>query len=232
MPMMPPRPYPPSKPSGPRKSGSAGRKTANAGSPLAAAQRQIISSYAKGASSAGRDATTAKRVAATNASKSKPVSRGALPPTPNRGSRPSTTRPTRGGGSFAGDLAEFGRAVNRGKAGASSKGKQIAGRMTAEDARAQKARPTRGGGSKPATTRMVGGLANKIERAYPVKAKAPRPTRSGGSAASGATKSSRAEDKSLLKTAKGQTALKARLKTVDYAALGKAMKTKGLPKTK
>lgn len=175
MPMMPPRPYPPAPKLERIKrktNGTAGRKpTANPGSPLAAAQRSIISSYAggvtrgkAGASSKGKqtiagitkgDANKSTRptrgVGSTgrgSASKSTPVSRAALPPTPNRGSRPSATRPTRGGGSFAGDLAEFGRAVNRGKAGASSKGKQIAGRMAAEGTRAQKARPVRGGGSK------------------------------------------------------------------------------------
>ena len=61
-----------------------------------------------------------------------------------------------------------------------------------------------------------------------------RPTRGGGSKASDSAKSSRADNKSMLQQAKGQTALKAKLKGVDYEALGRLMASKGygLPKTK
>lgn len=58
-----------------------------------------------------------------------------------------------------------------------------------------------------------------------------RPTKAMPVNASG-MRSSRAENKTMLKQAKGQTALKARLKTVDYNALGKMMTGKKLPKTK
>lgn len=63
---------------------------------------------------------------------SKPVSRGALPPTPNRGPRPPATpkRPVRGGGSFQGDLAKFGAQIKRNKAATGTKAKQMTNRMS------------------------------------------------------------------------------------------------------
>lgn len=63
---------------------------------------------------------------------------------------------------------------------------------------------------------------------------ATRPTRGGGSMASSSAKSSRTDNKSMLQQAKGQSALKAKLKGVDYEALGRLMAAKGygLPKTK
>lgn len=67
---------------------------------------------------------------------------------------------------------------------------------------------------------MVGKFAEKIEKAYPVKAMPSRPTTA-------------AEGKSAAKGGKSTIDMKKKLARVDYNALGKLMKSKAkLPKTK
>lgn len=89
-------------------------------------------------------------------------------------------------------------------------------------------------GKAVATSSRNASTKKRIATTNAAKNAATRPTRGGGSMASSSAKSSRADNKSMLQQAKGQSALKAKLKGVDYEALGRLMAAKGygLPKTK
>ena len=95
-----------------------GKKAKNVGSPLDAAQRQVRGLYGRASTTASKNATSAKQAKAVAPKKA--VGGGMA----NKIERAypvkaKAPRPTRGGGSFAGDLAKFGSAVKRGKAAAS-----------------------------------------------------------------------------------------------------------------
>lgn len=81
-----------------------------------------------------------------------------MPPKSEGSSR--TTRPVRGGGSKAGDIAKYAAAVNRGKAAGSSKAKQIVGKMASEGTR-----PRSAGSPTDAAQRQVRTLYGKAAAA-------------------------------------------------------------------